>query len=460
MAPRAARVRPSGRFRDLHEDNGAGWRSTMDDAPAEFRRLVQLIEAKEYYAVGASRRFQAAQRRLTWGATRVAMLVVAVAAPLHVLVLSALHPAALGLVLAVDGTLGIVALVAWWALGGPLRHRPEAVAFVVSLLVALAAMILGLADSELVVLGMAYLVFLPTVVALVIPWRTWTEVRWLAVYAVVASAFIVLSPDDRLTAAERRDLVVTLVVALAASFTGHVLLFREHIRTFSQMQAIARLHRRENSQRVELERVYRSLEITARTDELTRVGNRMKLDEDLVVIRARIARTGRPVGLLEVDLDHFKAVNDHLGHLAGDAVLREVARILCETVRADDAVYRYGGEEFLVVLGSIAGGVEAAGERIRQAVESLGMVHPDNPPHGLVTISVGATALGPIDLPLDTDRWFARVDAALYEAKAAGRNRVAVAPQADPPPDPAPEQPTARSGVARRVGGATLGQGT
>ena len=68
-----------------------------------------------------------------------------------------------------------------------------------------------------------------------------------------------------------------MLVSLIASFVGHMLLFRHHVRLFSQMQAIGTLHRRESSQRVELERVYRSLEITARTDALTQVGNRMKL---------------------------------------------------------------------------------------------------------------------------------------------------------------------------------------
>ncbi len=88
------------------------------------------------------------------------------------------------------------------------------------------------------------------------------------------------------------------------------------------------------------------------------------------------------------------------------------------------SVFRYGGEEFLVILGNIAGGVEPAGERVRLAVENLGLAHPGNPPFGLVTISVGAAALGPADLAQTADEWFARVDAALYTAKGAGRNCV------------------------------------
>jgi diguanylate cyclase (GGDEF)-like protein len=425
-----------------------------DDLRARFERFRRLIEAKEYYAVGASRRFLADERRKTLGAARVAMLVVAVAVPVHILVLTILHPAAAPLIVLIDGGLGAIALASWWALGRRLRHHPEPVAAAVTLLVAVASMVLALVGPKLVLLAVAYVTFLPTLVALVIPWRTWTHIRWLALYGAIVISFLVLVPDTTLAPIDRRDLVFAQLVVIVASFVGHVLVFRQQIRTFIQVQSIVRLHRRENSQRVELERVYRSLEITARTDELTRVGNRMRLEEDLVALRGRIGRSARPAGLLEVDLDHFKAVNDGLGHLAGDAVLREVARCLRETVRSDDAVYRYGGEEFLIILGNVAGGVEGAGERVRAAVEALGMSHPDNAPFDNVTISVGATALDPADLDLTADQWFARVDRALYEAKAAGRNRVAVALAADGGPD----RSTAGSGVTRLASGTPLGR--
>ena len=418
--------------------------TSAEDLRAAWARLVRLIEAREYYKVGESRRFLASQRRLTWAATRAGMVVVAAAALLHVIVLSTLHPADAVFIVALNGALGLSAVGAWFLLGHRLRRHSEGVAFVVSLVVAVATMALGVAGPKLVVVSLAYLMFLPTIVALVIPWRTWTEVRWLAVYGAGVVAFLTFVPADWLTLADRRDLIVVTTVALSASFTGHVLLFRHHIRTFSQLQAIARLHRRENNQRVELERVYRSLEVTARTDELTRVGNRLRLDEDLVTVRARVGRTARPVGLLEVDLDRFKGVNDALGHLAGDAVLREVAKAISQTVRTDDAVYRYGGEEFLVILDSIAGGVEVAAERVRAAVEELGLAHPANPPFDVVTVSVGATALRPADLDQTADEWFARVDAALYAAKTAGRNRVAVRHGVD--------RPAARDGAGATAG--------
>ena len=86
----------------------------MDYARARLRRIVQLIEAKEYYAVGGSRRYLATQRRLTWRASRAGMLVVAAAAPLVTLTLSLIHPGYVGFLLLVNGTLFSLALAAWW----------------------------------------------------------------------------------------------------------------------------------------------------------------------------------------------------------------------------------------------------------------------------------------------------------------------------------------------------------
>jgi diguanylate cyclase (GGDEF)-like protein len=239
--------------------------------------------------------------------------------------------------------------------------------------------------------------------------------------------FATVGPDGWLAPADRRDLIFALLVSLAGAFTGHVLVFRRQVRSFAQVQALGKLQRRETRQWAELQRVHRSLEVTARTDELTGTGNRKKLDEDLRTARGRLARTGGRFGLLEIDLDHFKTINDTFGHVAGDEILRRVSRALLDAVRSDDAVYRYGGEEFLVLLGNVSGGVLGAGERVREAVARLGLVHPANLPFEQVTVSVGASVISPADLAASNDEWFSRVDIALYQAKAEGRNRVAVA---------------------------------
>ena len=397
----------------------------------QLRHVLVLLRAEDYMAVASDPRFRASERRLVWQASRAAMLVIAIAAPLHIVAFSLLHPADWTTIAAVTAALGSAALAAWWLLGRWLRHEPELVAFVMSLAVAAATMALTVFGPRFGALTIGYLLFLPTLVALVLPWRSWTEIRWLAIYGILVILYLSdLGPNNPASATERADLVFGLVVVLVSAFTGHVLIFRQRVRGFVQVQALRRLQRHESRQRAELERVYKALEVTARTDQLTGVGNRLKLDEDLRIVRGRLARTGLTIGLLEVDLDHFKGVNDAFGHPAGDEVLRQVARTLSATTRADDAVYRYGGEEFLVVLGAVAGDIREAAERVRRAVEDLGITHPSNPPFGIVTISVGAGEIGAAEAAESDGLWFARVDAALYQAKAAGRNRVAVAPAA------------------------------
>lgn len=413
-----------------------------EEARLRLQRLRSLLRAQEYFDVGASARFRAADRRLTWQASRAAMLVIGFGAPLHIVVLTILHPAGFAYITMVDSVLGAAAAVAWWSLGGALRHWPEPVAFVMSLAVGAAAMLLAVSGPHLVALSVGYLLFIPPVVALVLPWRSQAEARWLAFYGVsVMVFFAAVAPDGWLAAADRRDLIFALLMSLAAAFTGHVLVFRRQVRSFAQVQALGKLQRRETRQWAELQRVHLSLEVTARTDELTGTGNRLKLDEDLRTARGRLARTGGRFGILEIDLDHFKAINDAFGHLAGDEILRQVSRALRDAVRSDDAAYRYGGEEFLVLLGDVSGGVLGAGERVRLAVEDLGLVHPSNLPFERVTVSVGAAIIDQTDLAATNDEWFSRVDIALYQAKAEGRNRVVVA------------QPTAAIVEVRRLRG-------
>ncbi len=400
----------------------------LEDVLSRLREFLVLLRAEDYYRMAANPRFRAVERRQTWSASRAAMLVVVVAAPIHIVALSLLHPADAAYIALLDLALGAGCLAAWWSLGRFLRHRPEAVVFVMTLAVAAVTMLLAVSGPEVVELTVSYLLFLPILVALFVPWRAWTEARWLTVYGIFTIVFFAgLLPPSLLAVDDRQDVIFALLVALSSAFTGHVLAFRQRIRTFAQVRALGRLQRRESRQRAELQRVHHSLEITARLDELTGAGNRIKLHEDLRTARAHLNRTGISFGMLEVDVDHFKAVNDAFGHLAGDEVLRLTAAAMRDAMRTDDAVYRYGGEEFLILLGTVTGGVLEAGERLRHAVEALQIAHPGNPPFGLVTVSVGAAVIGPSEAALTNDEWFASVDAALYQAKTDGRNRVAVA---------------------------------
>ena len=168
-----------------------------------------------------------------------------------------------------------------------------------------------------------------------------------------------------------------------------------------------------------------ALEETVRTDPLTGAANRVRLAEDLRLARARINRIGQAHTLVVFDLDRFKSINDILGHLAGDEVLKQVVGAVRAAIRTEDEIYRFGGEEFIVLMRVVdTAGMQAAAERLRRAVEDLRIAHPANPPHGVVTISLGAVLITPDDLAASDDEWFARADAALYRAKESGRNRM------------------------------------
>ena len=161
----------------------------------------------------------------------------------------------------------------------------------------------------------------------------------------------------------------------------------------------------------------------AKIDVLTRLPNRRYFDEALAIETPR-RRANDSIGILMIDIDHFKLVNDRFGHSTGDQVLRGVAGAITGAVRDEDTPARYGGEEFAVLLrrADEEQAVEVA-ERIRRSVvrlhpASLGITEP-------VTVSVGVAVAGPGGLPVD--RLVERADGALYRAKRQGRDRVVTA---------------------------------
>jgi diguanylate cyclase (GGDEF)-like protein len=175
----------------------------------------------------------------------------------------------------------------------------------------------------------------------------------------------------------------------------------------------------------ELSDANRRLSRESRLDPLTGVANRLRLDEDLVELAALHQRHGRAYCLVLCDLDRFKDYNDALGHQAGDVALRHVAALLDGETRAGDRVYRYGGEEFLLVLpdqDAHAGATLA--ERHRAGLERAGLPHPRNPPTEVMTFSAGVAAAQPGESAAQV---LHRADRALYRAKSSGRNRIAVA---------------------------------
>ena len=177
---------------------------------------------------------------------------------------------------------------------------------------------------------------------------------------------------------------------------------------------------RDNSERLQLEA---QLQRLSQLDGLTGLYNRRYFDQQLQTEWRRLKRLGGPLALLMLDIDHFKAYNDALGHLAGDDALRRVSSALQQSLQRDgDTACRYGGEEFAIILANTnLEGVEEVAARIHAAIAGLGISHPASP-FGRLTLSIGLAVIAPAS-DEQTDELIAHGDQALYQAKHQGRNR-------------------------------------
>lgn len=161
----------------------------------------------------------------------------------------------------------------------------------------------------------------------------------------------------------------------------------------------------------------------AHRDPVTGVNNRTAMDSALIQEINHAKRHRAPLSLIVIDIDKFKHINDTYGHIAGDSILKRVAQCMAESIRGSDIIYRYGGEEFVVVLRSTKKpGAKLLAERILKAVESMHCQYDDFDVHitvsaGLATIKKGDTVQSLLE----------RSDKALYQAKDLGRNCVVVA---------------------------------
>jgi diguanylate cyclase (GGDEF)-like protein len=180
-----------------------------------------------------------------------------------------------------------------------------------------------------------------------------------------------------------------------------------------------------------LEIAHATLTDVAKRDPLTQIYNRGHLFERLEAEHARSCRRGAPLACIMLDVDHFKRINDELGHQAGDAVLVALGGILKAAVRGHDVVGRYGGEEFLAVLPDTdARGALMVAERIRGEMRRTRFEGVDD---RAVTASVGIAVLDPAsDEETGVQALVARADEALYAAKHGGRDRVVIHESAVP----------------------------
>jgi diguanylate cyclase (GGDEF)-like protein len=255
-------------------------------------------------------------------------------------------------------------------------------------------------------------------VGLFLPWPQRWHIAALSSAGGFAIAFVLSPIGAALGVTDQVKLIVAVVMASTVSMVGHGL-SQGRARTMLEQQfTLRRLSRYARLQETNVTELNRELNVVARRDSLTGIGNRLALDEAIVRLLEQGSRIRPlPFALILFDLDHFKAYNDEHGHQAGDAALGRTGDILRRATRGTDVAFRYGGEEFLLLIPDTdLTGAIAVAERVRVATEEPS----DLPPF---TISGGVALWDPID-GRDPQPLLRRADTALYLAKRAGRNRI------------------------------------
>lgn len=200
---------------------------------------------------------------------------------------------------------------------------------------------------------------------------------------------------------------------------------QSEINLFNQLASQAAIAIQQSELYHQLQQANQELQRLAASDGLTQVANRRCFDDTLNAEWQRLAREQLPLSLIMCDVDYFKRYNDTQGHLAGDDVLRQVARVIAQTVkRSTDLVARYGGEEFAIILPNTdASGAITVAETIQARIRALRLSHPNSQISEFVTLSLGVATTIPHD-QASPAVLVAAADQKLYQAKAEGRNRV------------------------------------
>jgi diguanylate cyclase (GGDEF)-like protein len=227
------------------------------------------------------------------------------------------------------------------------------------------------------------------------------EVKRLAIFTIIAQALFTLVANYRFERSERTSYLHVLKEKLRAGY------YFQDNQKLTQMSV---------------------------TDSLTNLANRRQFDAVFPVRWQEAADKGLCLGLMVIDIDHFKAYNDYYGHPKGDVCLQQVAKAMQANSRDSDLVVRFGGEEFLVLMSNTTPETAMpAAERIRCSVQALGIANHGISAHSVVTISIGVAVLRPAVGLTPTDLLL-KADEALYEAKRQGRNRIREASLVDLPP--------------------------
>ncbi|HEX2767338.1 MAG TPA: GGDEF domain-containing protein [Candidatus Limnocylindria bacterium] len=318
-------------------------------------------------------------------------------------------------------SIGAATMAAFFAMTArrtPVRPEPLAAAIFL-LVVGVALMGLVLTPTEAPLVAAAQLATVTVGAGLFLPWSPRWHTGVLIASQTLAVGFMLSPLGMMLDVTARSGIVIGTTMATITSGIGHWL-WQSRFRSMLQQQFILRqLSRYAQRQEAYVRELNRELNRVARRDSLTGVGNRLAFDEAIAGLlfqgdRLRPAR----FALVLFDIDQFKDYNDAHGHLAGDAALVRLGEILRQVTREDDRAFRYGGEEFLLLLPDVdLTGALSVAERLRQAVADDESTIPR------FTISCGVALCDPAD-GRDPEPLLRRADAALYLAKNGGRNRV------------------------------------
>lgn len=230
------------------------------------------------------------------------------------------------------------------------------------------------------------------------------------IYAVALANFLLIRPGAAA--------LVTASAMVVVATHGEVFTSSAEMVSFLISACVVALFAFIFSWRTEQQRC--QLQTLASYDPLTGAGNRRSMEEELLLAMETSRRSTKPCALAILDLDHFKRINDQYGHAEGDQVLVGFVRLIRAATRKIDRLFRYGGEEFVLLLpGAGDAALPALVEKLRLRIGESLLSHDE-----AITVSIGASVLQPEET---WEVWLARADAALYQAKRGGRNRSVVA---------------------------------
>ena len=234
------------------------------------------------------------------------------------------------------------------------------------------------------------------------------QIHW--AYPAFTVTFYLLAPKRALLATSAALLAIVPIIATNGTILEQVKVALSLAVNIIAAFAFANLT---HSHRVELDRLMR-------IDPLTLAGNRRAMDLDLNRMMEEHRKYATPFTAIMIDIDHFKSINDSRGHLFGDQVIAQIAQVIASHMRDNEKLYRYGGEEFLVIARNIdINDASILAERLRKYVENTPI---EDDIH--LTISLGVARLAEQE---NIEAWLKRADKALYQAKKQGRNRVVLA---------------------------------